>query len=135
MKTVEDKINTLGAIVRNLHARVSRLEILQGLIELPEEWGITDDRIIEIMEREGIEWETAKQRLVLNFGINEDTGVFFKVKIVHGQTWYEDCVGEVVEVVNWGDGYVMYEDYQLGSSKPWRHLKKEDVELVKEEEE
>lgn len=68
MALSDEKMVTIINVIQDLHKRVQRLEALQGLIEYPEEWGITRERIIEIMEAEGIPYDEAQQRLTLNFG-------------------------------------------------------------------
>ncbi len=66
-----DKLNVIINMAQDLHARVTRLEAFQGLIELPEAWGITDERIIQIMENEGVPWDEAKEQLIQSYGQGE----------------------------------------------------------------
>jgi hypothetical protein len=48
----------------------------------------------------------------------------------HPDHWYFDDVGRTVEVVDYGQDYVVYEDYAMGYCVTWRHLEKADCEVL-----
>lgn len=46
--------------------------------------------------------------------------------------WYYDLISyiPVFEVIEWGEKYVLKEDYDRGHNAYWRHILKEDCKLV-----
>lgn len=56
-----------------------------------------------------------------------------KVRITNAPpgSWYENEVGNEIEVVQWGNDYVLLVDYERGWTGTWRHLSKEDCEIIK----
>jgi len=52
------------------------------------------------------------------------------VKCDSETAWYSDHVGDEFEVVEWGAGYVLAEDFNRGYGDIWRHLLIDDCEVV-----
>ena len=61
-------VNNLGQLIQLLGASVRRLEVLQGLSEPPDEWNITEARLILIAETEGVSMAQAREKLIMCFG-------------------------------------------------------------------
>ena len=55
-------------LIQNLHRRVQRVEVLMGLENPPEEWNITEDRVVKIMEQTGEPFDKVVEKLIVNFG-------------------------------------------------------------------
>lgn len=48
----------------------------------------------------------------------------------HPDHWYVDDIGCTVEVIDYGRDCVVYEDYTYGYGGPWRHIEKDDTEML-----
>jgi len=53
-----------------------------------------------------------------------------RVIILEGNGWYDGCVGNEFDVYEWGNSYVLAEDYDAGHNRWWRHIDKADCEVV-----
>ena len=51
---------------------ILRLEVLAGVEDPPPEWRITPERIVSIMKKTGLDYETCAQHLIKNFGRLDD---------------------------------------------------------------
>lgn len=47
--------------------------------------------------------------------------------------WYKNMVNQEVEVKEIGSQFVLKEDFDKGSGKTWRYLKKEDCRVISDE--
>lgn len=48
----------------------------------------------------------------------------------HPTHWYFDDIDCTVEVIDYDQDYVVYEDYARGYCTLWRHIEKEDCEVL-----
>mgnify|MGYP007066527525 CR=1 FL=1 len=64
----EDVIKRLMGMIQNLHLRLVRMEALTGLEGIPEEWGITREKVVEIQEKTGLNQDDVIMTLIKNFG-------------------------------------------------------------------
>lgn len=55
----------------------------------------------------------------------------FRVKILRGQGWYKRSEGKIFTVVEWGNSFVLAVDYEHGYKDIWRHIEREDVEIIR----
>jgi len=53
-----------------------------------------------------------------------------RIKSAPPGSWYENLVGEYVEVYGGGSSWVVAEDYDRGYNSEWRHIEKNDAFLV-----
>ena len=54
------------------------------------------------------------------------------VRVTGSEYWYRDCIGETFTCYDQPSrDYVLAEDFDLGYNHIWRHILKEDAEVVK----
>lgn len=59
---------------------------------------------------------------------------FFKVKLITAPpfpAWAWDSKGDVFEVCEWSQDYILREDYEKGRKAEWRFLEKSSCERLK----
>jgi len=70
---MNDQDQTQERMNQAFFEHILRLEVLAGIEDPPPEWQITPERIVSLMKKTGLDYETCEQHLIKNFGrLNDD---------------------------------------------------------------
>lgn len=96
--------------------------------------GTVSQKVGEVVRRyEGDKYRIAKALVDAEAKNAEMDRAVCTVEIINCDSehvWYYGMEGETFDVLKWGSGYVLQEDYSGGESNMWRHIYPEDCKIV-----